>query len=68
MVVRGKFARDKIVPISKVAHDYLALYLENRVYNKEGSVFCGIYGAAARLLRLVWAHLAVDLVQLWEKE
>jgi integrase/recombinase XerD len=49
MVVRGKFARDRIVPISKVAHDYLALYLENRVYNnKDGPVFCGTYGAAAK--------------------
>ena len=48
MVVRGKFARDRVVPISKVARDYLAIYLENRVYNnKEGPVFCGIYGAAA---------------------
>jgi len=49
MIVRGKFARDRVVPISKMAHDYLALYLENRVYNKdEGPVFCGIYGAASR--------------------
>ena len=49
MVVHGKFARDRVVPISKVAHDYLALYLENRVYNnKDEPVFCGTYGTAAR--------------------
>ena len=48
MVVRGKFARDRVVPISKVARDYLALYMGNRVYNKDEPVFCGIYGAAAK--------------------
>ena len=48
MVVRGKFARDRVVPISKIAHNYLALYLENRVYNKDEPVFCGLYGAASR--------------------
>jgi integrase/recombinase XerD len=48
MVVRGKFARDRVVPISKIARDYLALYLENRVYNNDGPVFCGIYGAASQ--------------------
>jgi len=49
MIVRGKFARDRVVPISKIARDYLALYLKNRVYNKdEDPVFCGIYGAASR--------------------
>jgi len=49
MIVRGKFARDRVVPISKVAHDYLALYLENRVYNnRDEPVFCGTYGTAAR--------------------
>jgi len=47
MVVRGKFARDRVVPISKIAHNYLALYLGNRVYNKDEPVFCGLYGAAA---------------------
>jgi len=48
MVVRGKFARDRVVPISKIAHSYLALYLDNRVYNSDEPVFCGIYGAAAK--------------------
>jgi len=48
MVVRGKFARDRVVPISKIAQNYLALYLENRVYNNDEPVFCGLYGDAAR--------------------
>jgi site-specific recombinase XerD len=48
MVVRGKFARDRVVPISKVARDYLALYMGNRVYNKDEPVFCGVYGKAAK--------------------
>jgi len=43
MIVRGKFARDRVVPISKVARDYLELYLENRVYNNDEPVFCGVY-------------------------
>ena len=33
---------------SKIARHYLALYLENRVYNNDGPVFCGLYGAASR--------------------
>jgi integrase/recombinase XerD len=48
MIVRGKFARDRVVPISKMARDYLALYLEDRVYNNDGPVFCGVYGAASK--------------------
>ena len=48
MIVRGKFARDRIVPISKVACEYLALYLEDRVYTKDEPVFCGLYGDAKR--------------------
>jgi len=47
MLVRGKFARDRIVPISKVARDYLALYLKNRVYNKDEPVFCGVHRKAS---------------------
>ena len=48
MIVRGKFAKDRVVPISKVARDYLELYLKNRVYNNDEPVFCGIYGAASQ--------------------
>jgi len=33
MIIRGKFSRDRLVPFSKVACKYLALYLGNRVYN-----------------------------------
>jgi len=40
MVVKGKFSRDRLVPISKMAHKYLALYLKDRVYiNKDEPVF-----------------------------
>jgi len=43
MIIRGKFSRDRLVPFSKMAHYYLALYLGNRVYNdREGPVFCNI--------------------------
>ena len=48
MIVRGKFARDRLVPVSLVAQRYLALYLGERIYNKEGPVFCGLYGASSR--------------------
>jgi len=48
MIVRGKFARDRVVPISKVACGYLALYLEDRVYTKDDPVFCGLHGRNAR--------------------
>ena len=48
MMVRGKFARDRVVPISKIARDYLALYLEDRVYNNDGPVFCSVYGKESR--------------------
>jgi len=46
MIVRGKFARDRVVPISKIAQNYLALYLDNRENNNEGPVFCGVYSSA----------------------
>jgi integrase/recombinase XerD len=48
MIVRGKFGRDRAVPISKLARNYLALYLQDRVYNKEEPVFRRAHGGASR--------------------
>jgi site-specific recombinase XerD len=48
MIVRGKFARDRIVPVSKIARYYLALYLKDRIYQKDEPVFRSAYGAASR--------------------
>jgi len=39
MLIRGKFSKDRIVPISKMAIKYLVLYLENRVYNIDEPLF-----------------------------
>jgi len=39
------------VPISKIAHKYLVLYLGNRVYNGDEPVFRRIYGAGQRAIR-----------------
>jgi len=36
------------VPISKIAHKYLVLYLGNRVYNKEEPVFCRAYSSSIK--------------------
>jgi len=47
MIVRGKFARDRVVPFTKEAQKYLALYLKERIYSKEGPVFRGVYGKKA---------------------
>jgi integrase/recombinase XerD len=47
MIVRGKFARDRIVPFTRDARRYLALYLKGRIYGKDGPVFCGVYGNKA---------------------
>ena len=48
MIVRGKFARDRLVPFSKIAKYYLIMYLRERMFNKNDPVFCGAYGAASR--------------------
>jgi site-specific recombinase XerD len=48
MIVRGKFARDRVVPFSKMARYYLELYLKNRVHSKDEPVFRRAYGAASR--------------------
>lgn len=41
MVVRGKFDRDRVVPISAVAHAFLLRYLGNRIDDGEAWVFTG---------------------------
>jgi site-specific recombinase XerD len=51
MVVRGKFDRDRMVPISQVAHDFLLTYLGKRRDRPEVWVFPGYRG-----------HLAGDTV------
>lgn len=44
MVVRGKFDRDRMVPISEVAHDFLSAYLGERIGSAEAWVFPGYSG------------------------
>ena len=48
MIVRGKFARDRVVPVSKMAHYYLSLYLKNRINNKEEPVFFSLHKKALK--------------------
>ncbi|MDR1099352.1 MAG: tyrosine-type recombinase/integrase, partial [Treponema sp.] len=43
MIVRGKFGRDRIVPISKIARNYLVLYLDTRIHDTDTPVFQGVY-------------------------
>ena len=44
MVVRGKFDRDRMVPISEVACDFLRLYLGERIENGDAWIFTGYAG------------------------
>lgn len=44
MVVRGKFDRDRVVPISEVAHDFLVLHLGEKIEEREAWVFVGSAG------------------------
>lgn len=44
MVVRGKFDRDRIVPFSEVAHDFLLHYLADKIKSPEEWVFIGYGG------------------------
>lgn len=46
MVVRGKFDRDRVVPISSVAHDFLVLYLGKKLDDGDAWVFPGRGGAS----------------------
>ena len=41
-IVRGKFDRDRMVPISVVAIDFLKRYLAERINNVDGYVFLGL--------------------------
>lgn len=48
MIVRGKFDRDRMVPISEVAHDFLVHYLGTRIDNPEAWIFPGRDGRLAQ--------------------
>jgi integrase/recombinase XerD len=41
MIVRGKFSRDRVVPLSEVARDFLRLYLGGRIARRDLPVFPG---------------------------
>lgn len=41
-IVRGKFDRDRVVPLSHMAKDFLVLYLGERITNVEQFVFIGL--------------------------
>jgi site-specific recombinase XerD len=47
MVVRGKGNRDRMVPFSAVARDFLLLFLKDRINSPESWVFCGSRGSRA---------------------
>jgi site-specific recombinase XerD len=47
MVVRGKFDRDRMVPFSEVARDFLVHYLGDRIDQADAWVFRGSRGATA---------------------
>lgn len=44
MVVRGKFDRDRMVPVSEVARDFLVKYLGEKIEHNEAWVFVGSRG------------------------
>ena len=48
MVVRGKFDRDRMVPISEVAKAFLELHLGERIGNPEDWIFLGFRGPRSR--------------------
>jgi integrase/recombinase XerD len=48
IVVRGKFDRDRVVPISKVAKAFLFYYLGDRKRQREAWVFCGSRGSKSQ--------------------
>jgi site-specific recombinase XerD len=41
MIVRGKFSRDRVVPLSEVARDFLKVYLGGRIARRDLPVFPG---------------------------
>jgi len=48
MIVRGKFDRDRMVPISEVAHDFLVHWLGDRIEESEAWIFPGHNGHLSR--------------------
>ena len=48
MIVRGKFDRDRVVPVSQVAAVFLRRYLGQRIHNSDEPVFLGLYGSHAK--------------------
>jgi len=48
MIVRGKFDRDRMVPVSEVARDFLVLYLGERIEESEAFLFPGLSGHLSR--------------------
>jgi len=44
MIVRGKFDRDRIVPISEVARDFLVRYLGDKTESRDAWIFEGMRG------------------------
>lgn len=49
MVVRGKFDRDRMVPFSEVAHDFLIRFLRDRIEHPDTWLFQGFRGARKRV-------------------
>jgi site-specific recombinase XerD len=45
MVVRGKGSRDRMVPFSKVAREFLLYFLKDRIDEPDAWVFCGSRGS-----------------------
>lgn len=56
MVVRGKFDRDRLVPFSEVAHDFLVSFLGARIDAADSWVFKGMCGGSTG------GHLASESV------
>lgn len=48
MIVRGKFDRDRMVPVSEVARDFLVLYLGERIGDSDAYLFPGLSGHLSR--------------------
>jgi integrase/recombinase XerD len=48
MIVRGKFDRDRMVPVSEVARDFLVLYLGERIDDPDAYLFPGLVGHLTR--------------------
>jgi integrase/recombinase XerD len=44
IIVKGKGSRDRLIPISVIARDFLVLYIGGRISNLNGAVFLGTKG------------------------